>query len=322
MTNRDDFGANSTTNQVLEGIDLKGKIILITGAASGLGAETARALASKGAKIIIAARDMDKAKQVQAEIQKSTANQDIEIMPLELASLAKVKAFADDFLKKYPILNILINNAGIMACPYMETEDGFELQFGSNHLGHFLLTCLLAPALKKGAPSRVISLSSLGHRFSPVVFEDIHFKNRPYNKWLSYGQSKTANALFAVELDRRLGQYDCHAFSVHPGVIRTPLARHMTKEDIEQITARHQSSGSQIKSVEEGAATSVYAATAPELEGEGGAYLENCSLAKIVPETHENDGVRDFAINPQKAKQLWELSEKMIKDHIAFRPEI
>ena len=196
-----------------------------------------------------------------------------------MASLTKIKASAKAFLSRYDRLDLLINNAGIMACPFDKTEDGFELQFGSNHIGHFYFTNLIMPSLINAAPSRIVSLSSLGHRTSPVEFEDIHFENRDYEKWSAYGQAKTANALFAIGLNKRFADRGVEAFSVHPGVIATRLGRHMTKEDFDRILSENQpnkddgegkSSGG-MKSIEQGAATSCYAATAPELSGKGGA---------------------------------------------------
>ena len=259
--NRAAFGRETTTNDVLEGIELSGQLVLVTGGSSGLGAETARALASKGAKVVITARNLPKGEQVAENIRTSTGNAAVEVMALELGSFAKIRTFAEAFLAKYDSLDVLINNAGVMACPFIKTEDGFEMQFGTNHLGHFLLTGLLMPALLNGTPARIVALSSRGHRFAPVDFEDIHFEKRPYHPWVSYGQSKTANILHAVELERRYGARGVHAYAVHPGAIPTELSRHMSQDELEQLAA----SLDFIKTVEQGAATSVYAATAPEL---------------------------------------------------------
>ena len=250
---------------------------LVTGGSSGLGQETARVLAERGAHVILTARDMPKGEAVAAAIRASTGNQQVEVAELELGSLKQIRAFAERFLARHPTLHILVNNAGVMACPPAKTADGFELQFGSNHVGHFLMTCLLAPALRQGAPSRVVSVSSRGHHMSPVVFDDIQFERRPYDKWLAYGQAKTANVLFAVGLDRRLGTRGVHANALHPGGIMTELSRHLQAEDWEFLQTR--TSGMKFKSVEAGAATSVFAATAPELEGRGGLYLEDCHVA-------------------------------------------
>lgn len=309
---RSTFGADTTTDEVLEGIDLTGKLALVTGGSSGLGVETARALASKGAQVVITARNVAKGEGVAQEIRTSTGNDSIEVMELELGSFASIRAFAEKFLAKHDALDLLINNAGVMASPFDKTEDGFELQFGTNHLGHFLLTGLLTPALVKAAPSRVVNLSSRGHQMSPVVFDDINFEHRDYHKWASYGQSKTANILHAVELERRLGQQGAQAYAVHPGAIMTELARHMDEEDWDLMRSRAESGGFTIKSIPAGAATSVYAATAPELEGRGGVYLEDCHVAEVNDDEATPNGVRSYAVDPEAAKQLWAVSEEMV----------
>ena len=216
MRDASKFGSETTTDEVLEGIDLKGELALITGGSSGLGEETARALASKGAHVVITARDLVKGNAVAARIRESTGNNQIEVEELELDSLASIRAFADRFLARHPKLDILIDNAGVMACPFAKTADGFEMQFGTNHLGHFLMTCRLVPALRRAAPSRIVCVSSRGHHLSPVDFDDPCFERRPYDKWVSYGQSKTANVLFAVGLERRLGGEGIHANALHP----------------------------------------------------------------------------------------------------------
>jgi NAD(P)-dependent dehydrogenase (short-subunit alcohol dehydrogenase family) len=311
-TGRSAFGSETTTDEVLAGIDLAGKSALVTGASGGLGAETARALASKGARVVMTARNLAKGEDVAHGIRESTGNPEIEVEELELGSLASIRAFAERFNARHDALQILVNNAGVMACPFAKTADGFEMQFGTNHLGHFLMTGLIAPALLRGAPARVVSVSSRGHQMSPVVFEDIHFERRPYDKWSSYGQSKTANILFAVELERRLGGRGVHANALHPGVIGTDLSRHMEAEDFELISKRAPSGKLQLKSVEAGAATSVFAATAPELEGRGGLYLEDCGIAAVDDSEDATRGVRSYAVDPEAARRLWAVSEEMI----------
>jgi NAD(P)-dependent dehydrogenase (short-subunit alcohol dehydrogenase family) len=307
------FGANTTADEALEGIDLRGKLVLITGGSSGLGQESARALAAKGAHVVLTARDAAKGRGVVDGIVASTGNRNVELEELELDSLASVRAFAQRFLAKHDRLDVLLNNAGVMACPLGHTKDGFELQFGTNHLGHFLLTCLLAPALKKAAPSRVVSLSSRGHQVAPVDFDDPNFERREYQKWASYGQSKTANVLFAVGLERRLGPAGVHAYALHPGAIMTELGRHLVPEDIEILRNRFPPGTTlAFKTVEAGAATSVFAATAPELEGRGGIYLEDCHVAGVNDEPNSIDGVRSYAIDPKNAERLWELSERLV----------
>ena len=215
-----DFDHQSTADDVLAGMDLSGKRVLVTGGASGIGAETVRAMAAKGAQVIIAARNLENAGQVKASVVAATGNQNIDILFLELGSLAKIRASAAEFLARYESLDMLINNAGIMACPQGQTEDGFELQFGSNHIGHFYFTQKLMPALLKADSARVVALSSMAHRMSPVVFDDIQYQHRPYEKWQAYGQSKTANILFAVGLNERYADQGVEAFAVHPGAVR------------------------------------------------------------------------------------------------------
>src|SRR5262245_9692579 len=313
------FGADTTTDEVLEGLDLRGKLVLVTGGSSGLGQESARALASKGARVVITARDVPKGRAVAEGIAASTGSSAVEVEELELASLASIRAFAERFLARHDRLDVLVNNAVVMACPLARTGDGFEMQFGTNHLGHFLLTCLLAPALRKGAPSRIVSVSSRGHRVAPVDFDDPNFTSRPYDKWASYGQSKTANVLFAVGLERRLGAAGVHAYSLHPGAIMTELARHLVPEDIERLRARTPPGVPfTLKTVEAGAATSVLAATAPELEGRGGLYLEDCQVAKVNDAPEAYDGVMSYALDPRNAERLWELSERLVGERFAL----
>jgi len=311
MTNRNTFGHDTTTDEVLEGIDLTGKLALVTGGSSGLGAETARALASQGARVVLTARDVAKGEAVAEEIRESTGNTGVEVEELELASLASVRSFAERFIARDEGLQILVNNAGVMACPQDKTSDGFELQFGTNHLGHFLLTGLLAPALLQGAPARVVSLSSRGHQQSPVLFDDIGFEKNPYEKWTAYGQSKTANILLAVELERRLGGRGVHTNAVHPGIIPTELSRHMAPEDFEHVRSRARGK-LQLKTAQSGAATSAYAATAPELEGRGGLYLEDCHVAEVNDAEDATEGVRSYALDPEAARRLWSISEEMV----------
>jgi NAD(P)-dependent dehydrogenase (short-subunit alcohol dehydrogenase family) len=309
---RDGFGHDTTTHEVLEGIDLTGRLALVTGGSGGLGAETARALASRGARVVVTARDVAKGEVVAKGIRESTGNGDVEVEELELGSLASVRAFADRLLARHDALQILVNNAGVMACPSAKTQDGFEMQFGTNHLGHFLMTALLAPALLRGAPARVVSVSSRGHQMSPVVFDDIHFERRPYDKWAAYGQAKTANILFAVELERRLGPRGVHAYALHPGVIPTELSRHLEPADYERLRKRAPAGRMKLKTVESGAATAVFAATAPELEGRGGIYLENCGVAEVDDTENAPTGVRSYALDADAARRLWSVSEEMV----------
>lgn len=312
MGDRTRFGHDTTTSEVLEGIDLSGRVALVTGASGGLGEETARALAEKGAHVILTARDMPKGEAAAERIRASTGNPRVEVESLELGSFASIRAFAERVLARHPALHMLVNNAGVMACPFGKTSEGHEMQFGTNHVGHFLMTCLLVPALRRGAPSRVASVSSRGHHASKVVFDDIHFERRPYDKWDAYGQSKTANILFAVELERRLGASGVHASALHPGVIMTELARHLVPEDLETLRTRSPNMPLVFKTLEAGAATSVWAVTAPELEGRGGLYLENCRVAEINDAEGAAEGVRTYALDPEAARRLWQVSEELV----------
>ena len=314
MTNKT-FGFESTTDEVLEGIDLTGKVVLITGGNSGLGAETARAMAAKGADVTISARKRSKAADVVSQIEAATGKT-VGVGELELGSLASVRAFAGEFLASHQRLNILVNNAGVMACPHGHTEDGFEMQFGTNHIGHFLLTCLLVPALIRGAPSRVVNLSSLAHKRARVNFDDVNFERRDYNKWVSYAQSKTANVLFSVGLEKRLADHGVHAYAVHPGVIRTNLTRHMQAEELKAISSGVENV---VKTVENGAATSVYAATSPALEDRGGLYLSDSQVCPVDDESKSHNVVCSFAVDLDSADRLWDLSETMIGEKFSFK---
>jgi NAD(P)-dependent dehydrogenase (short-subunit alcohol dehydrogenase family) len=307
------FGAETTTSEVLSGIDLHGRVALVTGASGGLGAETARALAERGAAVTLAARDMAKAEGVAESIRASTGNDGIDLARLELSSPDSVRACAKGWLEGHGELHLLINNAGVMACPLDRTREGWEMQFATNHLGHFLLTALLVPALRAGAPSRIVNLSSAGHRLAGVDFDDIHFERRDYDKWVAYGQSKTANVLFTRELDRRLKQDGVRAYAVHPGVIMTELARHLTPDDIKDLLDRAPGEGGLVfKSVETGAATEVYAATAPELEGQGGLYLEDCRIGGLAESEAASLGYAPHAVDPEAVARLWQVSEQLL----------
>jgi NAD(P)-dependent dehydrogenase (short-subunit alcohol dehydrogenase family) len=312
------FGGNSTTADVTEGIDLAGQVAVVTGASTGLGAETARALAAKGAHVTLAVRNLEKGEGVAAEIRSSTGNSQVDVGEIELSVPASVRAFAKTYLAGHPKLNLLINNAGIMGCPLERTTEGWELQFATNHLGHFLLTCLLVPGLRAGAPSRVVNLSSAGHRFSPVIFDDIHFERREYDKWASYGQAKTANILFSSELNRRLSEGGVTANAVHSGGIMTELGRHLQQADIEELMSRAPSGGIQWKSVESGAATSVWAATAPELEGRGGLYLEDCGVGALHNSEDSSTGYQAHVFDTEAASRLWSISEELLGERFDF----
>ena len=311
------FGFESTTDEVLEGVDLSGQLALVTGASGGLGEETARALASHGARVVITARDIPKGQAVAAKIRKSTGNPDIEVISLELDSLESVRACAKQFLATHEELNLLINNAGVMACPFGKTQDGFEMQFGTNHLGHFVFTNSILPALLKGAPGRIVNLSSGGHRFSNVLFDDLNFETTEYHKFLSYGQSKTANVQFSVGLDTRLKDRGIRVFAVHPGAIMTELSRHMEKADIDELMSNRESAKMVFKPIPAGAATSCYAATSSDLDGLGGVYLEDCHVAE-VNDTEAHNGVRSYALDSDNAERLWTLSEQLVGEQFSL----
>lgn len=306
------FDRDTTATMATAGVDLEDKVVVITGASTGLGAETARALAACGATVTLAVRDDIRGGEVAEEIRAATGNSRVDVGVMELSQPESVREFAKGYLTRQSHLHILVNNAGVMACPLDRTAEGWEMQFATNHLGHFLLTCLLAPALCAGAPSRIVNLSSAGHRFSPVVFDDIHFERRDYDKWSAYGQSKTANILFSRELNRRLLDRGVTANAVHPGGIMTKLGRHLQQSGIEELMSRQPSGGIEWKSVESGAATSVWAATAHELEGRGGLYLEDCAIG--VPKSSENDttGHEPWAVDDDAAARLWKMSEAML----------
>lgn len=271
----------STAMEVVEGHDLTGYNILVTGGNSGIGVETVRALAKAGGNVFFTSRNVANGQKVADEIIESTGNKNVHVEQLELDSLDNVRDFVQRFLAKDLPLHILINNAGIMACPLARTKDGFESQFGTNHLGHFALTTGLMPALKAAAKAsnrktRVVSLSSVGHGFGDVDFEDFNFDKKPYETWQAYGQSKTANALFSVGLTERYEKEGVVSNSVMPGFVRTPLMRHMNSEQMEGY--KHIEG----KEIPAGASTTVWAAVAEELEGKGGLYLENCGYTTIL----------------------------------------
>ncbi len=319
MADRGNFGAETTADEVLEGIDLSGKLVVITGGASGLGQETARAMAAKGSKIVIPVRDMAKGEAAREELIKAVPGAKIDLIEMDLGSLDSIRKFAEAFNDKYDHIDLLINNAGVMACPYGETSDGFEMQFGTNHIGHFLMTNLLMPAVLKGAENgdgsgRIVNLSSRGHHRDHVHFEDVHFKTREYEKWASYGQAKTANALFSVGLEKRLADKGVHSYAVHPGGIVTNLGRHLSQDDVAELMARMKENSGEapvMKNVQAGAATSCYAATAPELESTGGVYLEDCHVAN-VDDDDMLGSVRSYALDAENAEKLWALSEEMV----------
>ncbi|WP_157219000.1 SDR family NAD(P)-dependent oxidoreductase [Flavisphingomonas formosensis] len=294
-----------TAETIAAGYDLSGKRAVVTGAASGLGRETARVLAARGAEVVLAVRDVAAGEKVAVRIREAGGKATVE--QLDLGDATSVRAFADR-VGRAPV-HLLIANAGIMACPEGRTADGHEMQFGTNHVGHFALTLLLLPALEQAAPSRVVVLSSGGHALGDIDLDDVNFERRGYDPFLAYGQSKTANILFASELDRRYADRGIRAFSVNPGAVATSLGRHMSPtviadqgwDKIGEI--RMQTPG-------EGAATQVWAAIGRELEGKGGLYLEECHEAPVAETDQPLHGVQPRALDPDRARRLWEWSEK------------
>jgi NAD(P)-dependent dehydrogenase (short-subunit alcohol dehydrogenase family) len=312
------FGDTSTTDDVLAGVYLSGKHVLVTGVSAGLGVETARALAAHGAHVIGAARDLAKAKaateQVRADAGKGGG---LELVELDLASLASVRACADALIADGRKFDLVIANAGVMACPFGKTADGFETQFGTNHLGHFVLVNRIASLFKPG--SRLVNLSSAGHRFSDVDLEDPNFDHTPYAEFVAYGRSKTANILFAVEFDRRHKAQGVRATAVHPGGIQTELGRYMTpkvlQELIDSISATNTAAGAPAfswKTIPQGAATSVWAGVVASADEVGGLYCEDCHVAERVEGEGIRGGVRSYALDPEHAKALWAKSEEMV----------
>jgi NAD(P)-dependent dehydrogenase (short-subunit alcohol dehydrogenase family) len=315
------FNAKTQAGEVVKGMDLTGKTAIVTGASSGLGVETARALAGVGAKVILPVRSPDKGEEAAADIRASTGNRQVEIVAMDLADWASVRAFTDAFVKSGAPLHILINNAGIMATPERRIMGGVESQFGTNHLGHMLLTCRLAPALLKAGRARVVALSSVGHRRSPVDFDDPYFERRPYDKWAAYGQSKTANSLFAVELNRRLEPKSVFVYAVHPGGIMTNLQRDMSDQEIKAMGWVDENGKLRggFKTPAGGASTAVWCATSKLLTDGGGVYCEDCNIAAAVPADDKGfTGVRPWAIDPDAAKRLWSLSEKLLDEIFAL----
>jgi len=309
------FGARSVAGEVVKGIDLKGQTAIVTGASSGLGVETVRALASAGARVVIPVRSREKGEKAAEALRASTGNRAVEVAAMDLADYESVRAFAKSFVASGSPLHILINNAGIMACPEQRIGGRIESQFGTNHLGHMLLACSLAPALLKAGRARVVALSSIGHRRSPIHFDDPNFEHRPYDKWAAYGQSKTANSLFAIELNRRLESKGVNAYAVHPGGIMTELQRDLSKEEMKAFGWVDDSGkiSDRFKSPAGGAATSVWCATSPLLAAGGGVYCEDCNIAAAVPADDQSfAGVRPWAIDPAAARKLWALSETML----------
>src|ERR1700686_4143232 len=318
------FGATSTTDDVLSGVNLKGKRILVTGVSAGLGVETAHSLAAHGAQVVGAARDLNKAKAATEQGRKDAlANGgSFELVELDLANLKSARACADRLLAKGEPLDVVIANAGVMATPFGHTADGFETQFGTNHLGHFVLVNRIASLIRDGG--RLINLSSSGHRYSNVDLEDPSFEHTPYEPFVAYGRSKTANILFAVAFDKPHRDRGVRAAAVHPGGIQTELDRHLDPsvvrkmiEHMNQQLAAEGKAPSRLKTIPQGAATSVWTAVVAPADEIGGHYCENCHVGKVVPDdvpiTASSEGVRGYALDPNNAQAVWKKSEEL--DH-------
>ena len=313
--------AESTTDDVLADIDLAGTRVLVTGVSAGLGVETARVLAAHGAHVVGAARDLGKARAATEAVRAQAVHGGrLELVELDLASLASVRACADRLVAAGQPFDVVIANAGVMACPKGTTADGFETQFGTNHLGHFVLVNRIARLMKRG--SRVVNLSSAGHRFSDVDLDDPNFERTPYAEFTAYGRSKTANILFAVEFDRRHQADGVRATAVHPGGIQTELSRHLTPEalaaQIASINAKAPAGTPpfKFKTIPQGAATTVWSGFVAPAELVGGRYCEDCHVAEIVEGTVRH-GVRPYALDPDRAKALWAKSEEMVGERFS-----
>ncbi|MEJ0025015.1 MAG: SDR family NAD(P)-dependent oxidoreductase [Rhizomicrobium sp.] len=311
------FGAESTTDEVLSGVDLTGMRVLVTGVSAGLGVETARTLAAHGAQVVGAARNLDKARKATEAVRTQAAKGGgLELVELDLASLASVRKCADALVAAGKPFDVVIANAGVMACPKGQTADGFETQFGTNHLGHFVLVNRIASLIKDGG--RLVNLSSSGHRFADVDLEDPNFEHTPYTEFGAYGRSKTANVLFAVEFDRRHKARGVRAAAVHPGGIQTELGRYMTDEVrdalIKSINENTPAGapGFKWKTIPQGAATSVWSGFVAPAGLVGGKFCEDCHVAEVMEGAELRAGVRAYALDPEHAKALWAKSEEMV----------
>ncbi len=309
------FGPRSEPDDVLAGVDLAGKTAIITGGYSGIGLETTRALAARGVKVVVPVRTPEKARKALADL-----DGDISTAALDLADLASVRRFGAEMLDGLDRLDLLINNAGIMACPLARVGPGWESQFGINHMGHFALTHTLMPLLQKADGARVIAVSSAAHRISGILWDDIQYAKSEYNKWQAYGQAKTANALFANGLSRRLKASGGLAFSLHPGAIFTPLQRHLPQEEMVALGwinadgTPSEMAQKGFKSPTQGASTTLWAATAPALEGKAGVYCADCDIAPPAESSEGWSGVQPHAADDGAAEKLWTISEGLLAE--------
>lgn len=309
------FGYRSTAREVVEGVDLGGKRVVVTGGYSGIGTETVRALAGAGASVIVGARRTSQAEEVLSEIDGA-----IEVVPLDLADPTSIDEFADEIASRWDRIDLLVDNAAVMASPLQRDARGYEMQFATNHLGHFHLTARLWPLLEVAGNARVVVLSSIGHRLNGLDLDDPNFELRAYDKWTAYGQAKSANALFALQLDKLGAPHGVRAFAVHPGGIMTPLQRHLTNE--EQVAMgwidAQGNVNERFKTEEQGASTTVWAATSPLLEGAGGVYCEDCDVAAPATPENRTGGVHPHIRDEELAERLWAKSEELTG--VRFRP--
>ncbi|CAM3522148.1 SDR family NAD(P)-dependent oxidoreductase [Paenibacillus lupini] len=306
------YGSETTAKEIIAGQELRGKTAIVTGGHGGIGLETTRALVEAGATVIVGARNVEHAREILAPLPN------VEVIRLDLMDPNSVDEFATEFLKSDRALDLLILNAGVSFPPEIKDARGYDTHFATNYLGHFQLTNRLWETLKRSGNAQVISLSSIGHMTGPIDFEDLHFTKRPYDKNISYGESKTACSLFAIELDQRGQAFGIRAFAVHPGAILSGLVRHLSNEDLAAwgVTRKEDgtySSSGGFKTVEQGAATSVWCAVSPMLNGKGGVYCEDCDIAEAVSaDSQLQRGVRPWAIDPASAKKLWAISEELL----------
>jgi NAD(P)-dependent dehydrogenase (short-subunit alcohol dehydrogenase family) len=303
------FGAASTAEDVMAGIDLDGRLAIVTGGYSGIGVVTARALAAAGARVLVPARDPDRAHRALADVDG------VQVRALDLMDADTIAAFCASLRRQGTPVDLLVNSAGIMASPLQRDREGHEAQFATNHLGHYRLVCGLWPLLAAAGGARVISVSSRAHQLAGVTFDDIDFERRAYDKWQAYGQSKTANALFAMALDRRGSGHGVRAFSLHPGQILTELGRHLSAEEVAAFDATDERGQPRLdpdkgmKSLAQGAATSLWCATSPLLDGHGGVYCEDCNIAPPSSAAQGRKGVAAWAMDASLAEHLWHVSK-------------
>ena len=308
------FAAKSEPNEILAGIDLTGKNAIVTGGYSGIGVETVRALKNAGAHVHVPARDVARARETLADILPPE-----QVSEMDLANIKTVNQFVEDFSSGHSWLDILITNAGVMACPEQRTAQGWEWQFGVNHVGHFVLGVGLMDLMAKANGARLVTLSSLAHRMSGIRFDDIHFTRDPYEKWTAYGQSKTAQSLFAIGVNARMQERGIEAFSVHPGGIFTPLQRHLPNQEMsalgwtDETGAPSERAAKLFKTPAQGATTSLWCATSPMLSGKGGVYCEDCDIATLVSDDDNGvSGVRGWAVDEGAADKLWDATERLL----------